>query len=77
MNCPEYQTVVQQTIMQQTGIKKMSLNWETQSVIVTIRPDQISAKTLINALLDAGFTVNGAEGNPLAYAALPKPCPES
>lgn len=76
MHCSEYQTVVQQTIMSQTGIKELSLNWETHSVIVTIRPDQISSKTLIETLLAAGFTVNGVEGDPLANAALPKPCPE-
>jgi len=76
MNCSEYQTIVQQTIMQQTGIKELSLNWETRTVIVTIRPDQISADALTQALLDAGFTVNGSEGDALANAALPKPCPE-
>ncbi|OIO60172.1 MAG: hypothetical protein AUJ47_10265, partial [Candidatus Marinimicrobia bacterium CG1_02_48_14] len=63
MRCPEYQTIVQETIMAQTGIKELSLNWETRTVIVTIRPDQISADALTQALLDAGFTVNGSEGD--------------
>ena len=76
MCCPECQQLVQHTLMQQPGIKELSLNYEQHSVVITLRPDEISPASLIRSLREQGFTVNGEKGDSTAYAVLPQPCRE-
>lgn len=76
MCCSECQQLVQQTILNQPGIKNLALNYDQQTVAVTLRASELSAESLTKVLLGAGFTVDGVAGDSTANAGLPAACRE-
>ncbi|MCF7902100.1 MAG: cation transporter [Candidatus Marinimicrobia bacterium] len=74
MCCPECQQRVQQTIVDQTGVKNLALNYDQHTVAVTLRVKELSPESLVKVLLEAGLTVNGVAGDSTAHAALPESC---
>ncbi|MCF7796617.1 MAG: heavy-metal-associated domain-containing protein [Lentisphaeria bacterium] len=74
MCCSECQKLVEQTILDQPGVKNLALNYDNQTVAVTLRVKQLAPESLVKVLLDAGLTVDGVADDSTAHAALPENC---
>lgn len=72
--CSDGQKIFEGRILELKGIKSVTVNIDSQKAQLRYRENLVSPEQIISHLNEAGFTVNGTPGNPIAQGRLPECC---
>lgn len=72
--CGTCKTTIEKALKKTKGVKKATLDLDTQKVMVKYNPKKITPNQIRKAINNAGYDADQLPANPAAYNALPACC---